>query len=319
MALPVDLRDIYKFGKEISKDRDEPVSLHLLIELDTPEELLEEAREAFRPRTASAFVDVEVVDSESPLVIAPATDAAVILAGSGTSRTSALVTSLREKRIPVCAVVLGGSRRDIDYRLGLPIEDVVLGQDPVSAMSALAGWLADKLNTKRLPLAMNFHFTRRAVGEEIVKTTALQNALIGSVTIIPGTDMPLMTANQAKMLLQLATAYGQRIGGDRLGELAAVVGGGFALRAVARQALTAIPGFGWAIKGGIGYSGTIAMGRAALAWFEEGADLSEIASRVKERFGRGSVPVEVTDVTGEDADSDAIQGRLALDGADGDN
>ena len=44
-----------------------------------------------------------------------------------------------------------------------------------------------------------------------------------------------MTANQAKMVLEIAAAYGQPLTADRIKELAAIVGGGFAWRAVARQ------------------------------------------------------------------------------------
>jgi uncharacterized protein (DUF697 family) len=50
-----------------------------------------------------------------------------------------------------------------------------------------------------------------------------------------------------------------------------VVGAGFGLRAVARQALDIVPGVGWAVKGAVGYTGTRAMGEAALRYFERGA------------------------------------------------
>ncbi|MBQ9068017.1 MAG: hypothetical protein IJ131_03000, partial [Eggerthellaceae bacterium] len=58
------------------------------------------------------------------------------------------------------------------------------------------------------------------------------------------------------------------MGMERIKELAGVVGGAFAFRAAARQVVSAVPGFGWAIKGAIGYAGTQAMGRAAIAYFE---------------------------------------------------
>jgi uncharacterized protein (DUF697 family) len=122
---------------------------------------------------------------------------------------------------------------------------------------------------------------RRAVAREAVKATAWQNAAIGGLSIIPGTDMPIMTLNQGKMLLQIAAAYGQQMGAERIKELAAVVGGGFVFRAFARQALTLVPGFGWAVKAAIAYSGTIAMGNAAVAYFERGADVPEMLAGLK--------------------------------------
>jgi len=97
--------------------------------------------------------------------------------------------------------------------------------------------------------------------------------------------MPIMTANQAKMLMQIAAAFGQRLGPERIKELAAIVGGAFVLRTVARQALGFVPVLGWAVKGGIGYGGTIAMGMASIAYFEQGADLTEVAQRLRATAG----------------------------------
>ena len=57
----------------------------------------------------------------------------------------------------------------------------------------------------------------------------MQNAGVGLVVFIPGADLPIMTLNQAKMLLQIAAAYGEPMGKERVKELAAVVGGAFAL------------------------------------------------------------------------------------------
>jgi uncharacterized protein (DUF697 family) len=72
--------------------------------------------------------------------------------------------------------------------------------------------------------------------------------------------------------------------GSRLGELVAVVGGGYVLRTAARQALSFVPGFGWLVKGGIGFTGTVAMGKAATAYFEEGADIPEMVQDLLARI-----------------------------------
>jgi uncharacterized protein (DUF697 family) len=146
----------------------------------------------------------------------------------------------------------------------------------------LGSWMAERLASRRLALAHNFAFVRRAVAEDAVRTTAWQNALVGTVTPIPGADMPIMTANQIKMLLQIAAAYGEPLGAERVKELAAVVAGGYVFRAIARQALAIVPVLGWAVKGGVAYTGTIAMGRAAIAYFEQGADLGYLTERLRE-------------------------------------
>jgi uncharacterized protein (DUF697 family) len=122
---------------------------------------------------------------------------------------------------------------------------------------------------------------RRAVAEESVRATAFQNAIIGGVAIIPGADMPLMTANQAKMVMQIAAAYGQDLGADRIKEIASVVGGAFLFRTVARQFVGLVPGLGWAVKAGIGYSGTLGMGYAAVEYFEGGGDIKGIGDKLR--------------------------------------
>jgi len=57
---------------------------------------------------------------------------------------------------------------------------------------------------------------------------------------------------------------------ERIPEILAVVGAGLGFRTVAREALGFVPGLGWAIKGGIAYVGTKALGKAATAYFEQG-------------------------------------------------
>jgi uncharacterized protein (DUF697 family) len=85
--------------------------------------------------------------------------------------------------------------------------------------------------------------------------------------------MPAMTANQIRMVLKIAAAYGEELGLDRALEILSVVGTAFVFRALAREALDFVPGFGWALKGAFGFSATVALGEAAIAYFEAGAPL----------------------------------------------
>ncbi|WP_165045192.1 hypothetical protein [Adlercreutzia sp. ZJ138] len=151
--------------------------------------------------------------------------------------------------------------------------------------ASLAGrmgrWVVETCRAKKLAFALAFPFVRKPLALDAVSVTAMQNAGVGALVIIPGADMPIMTLNQSKMLLQIAASYGEDLGPARLKELAAVVCGGFALRSVARQIVSVVPVGGWAVKAGIGYSGTVAMGRAAIEYFEGGASLS----RFTDAFG----------------------------------
>ncbi len=160
--------------------------------------------------------------------------------------------------------------------------------------SKMGEWVVAAFRQKRLAFAQAFSFVRKPLALESVSATAFQNAGVGLVVFIPGADMPIMTLNQAKMLLQIAAAYGQPLGPDRVKELACVVGGGFAFRAVARQVAGVVPALGWAVKAAVGYSGTVAMGRAAIEYFEHGGTISGLAAAAAEARDKAVAAAEST-------------------------
>lgn len=128
----------------------------------------------------------------------------------------------------------------------------------------------EKIGDKKMALASAVPIFRSAVAAEIIAKTALQNGGIAAISFIPGSDMPVLTANQLKMLLELMVVYGEEPSLAKLKEVLAVIGGGYALRAIARELLDLLPGPGWLIKGGVAFAGTIAVGKAAQAHFERG-------------------------------------------------
>ena len=281
MKLPVDLRDIMTSGSKLSEERAKPVRIAVFVDIDAPDSLVMAIQEALRPHTGSARLHVEVVGPGEMLLVDPVTDAVVALCGTGTNLDESLVRA-REAGVPTALLAIGQETDGLSRRFKHPLLDTLTAEEPADVVTRLGVWLADRLSGKHIALAANFTFVRRAVAIESVKSTAFQNGVIGGVMIIPGADLPLMTANQAKMVLQIAASYGEPLGAERIRELAAVLGGAFAFRAIARQALAFVPGFGWAIKAGIGYSGTLAMGYAAIQYFESGADLSGLADKLKE-------------------------------------
>lgn len=293
MALPVDVRDLVKSGSRFMEERSQPVGLAVFVEVDAPDELIDAVRQQLRPATMAAAVQIEVAELGTPPALAPGVDVVIALAGSGNVGLRNALTGPRRMRVPLVVVGLGDPMREFDLADALqqPTADLIVKPEAGEAVERLGLWLSDNLASKKLALAHNFAFMRKAVSEDAVRTTAWQNGLIGVVTPIPGADMPLMTANQIKMLLQVAAAYGQPLNVERVKELAAVVAGGYLLRALARQALTFVPVLGWAVKGGIGYTGTMAMGKAAIRYFEEGADLGQLTAyfyTLRERAMQGA-------------------------------
>ncbi len=188
--------------------------------------------------------------------------------------------------------VLGGEPGEEDERAlraadvaGVP--SIVLGPDPRTPLpyvlatdvlplragegfplDELARLLGANLDEGASALAARLPALRRGIAEALVAKVARQNAIIGAAVFIPGVDFPVLTLNQLRLVLRLAAAYGQELDAQRLPEILGVVGSGLGLRAAARQALGVVPIAGWAVKGGIAYSGTRALGEAAIRYFE---------------------------------------------------
>jgi uncharacterized protein (DUF697 family) len=294
--LPVDVRALYDMGKRLKEDRERPVRIAVLIEIDAPDSLVEAARAELHPKTSNGFVEVSVIEPGEILRIDSRADVVIVLVGSG-ANVAATLADARSRAIPTAAVALRDDRAELAYQIGHPESDTLVGTDASELFRGpLADWAMGRLEKLRTALGHNFEFVRRAVARETVQKTAWQNAAVGVLMFLPGADMPIMTLNQGKMLLQIAAAYGQPLDQERIKELAAIVGSGFVLRTVARELLDFVPGFGWAIKGGIAYSGTVAMGNAAIEYFERGADLGGVVRELTEKAegAASSVSARVT-------------------------
>jgi uncharacterized protein (DUF697 family) len=291
VKLPVDVRALYDMGRRLKEDRERPVRIVVLVEIDAPDDLVEAARQELHPRTANGIVDVSVIEPGQLLRVDARADAAIVIVGSAT-HVAPTLADLRERAIPTAVVAIREDREVFSRLLGHPVSDTLVGIDAHGIIEgALADWAMSRLEKLRTALGHNFEFVRRAVAGEIVKRTAWQNAAVGALLFIPGADMPVLTLNQGKMLLQIAAAYGQPLDAERIKELGAVVAGGLLFRTFARELVGLVPGLGWAIKGGIAYTGTLAMGTAAIEYFERGADLPGVVKTLTEKAGEAAALV----------------------------
>lgn len=132
----------------------------------------------------------------------------------------------------------------------------------------MAQKLIDLAGQKLVGLALIAPFLRDQIADKLIMTTALQNGSIGLIGLLPGSDMPVLTANQIKLVLKIAAVYGEKLTWGRLVEMFFVTNGGFFFRYIARQIVGLIPVGGLFIKGSIAYSGTQAVGHIAKAYFK---------------------------------------------------
>ncbi len=196
------------------------------------------------------------------------------LAVTGDSARAAEVATLlgAQRNARGAHVILAVSETGVTIS-GKAVEDpgeIPLPMDVKTLLEGLTHRIVRALDEDYLvPLAKGYPPLRRAAGEEIVRHNARQNAVIGALPI-PGADMPVMTANQARMVLNLAAAYGEELSLERARELIGVLAAGFGLRALSRQVVKLVPVGGWATAAAIGYAGTVAMGRSTMLYFERG-------------------------------------------------
>ena len=291
MQIPVDVKAVVDEATNIDEARRTPLSVSVYIDESAPGDSIARVRGAFASTSPHARVSMTYLDGR-PFAPYAGDDMAVIVAGL-TPEVGAYADELRAAGVPVMvATVMPALVAEIAASEGHPIPaaDIVAPDAPPRTSRALPAkantsaqseplaldergaaafdrrmgeWIIAACHDKRLAFALAFPFVRRPLSVDAVNATAVQNAGVGLVVFIPGADMPIMTLNQAKMLLQIAAAYGEPMSMERVKELAAVVGGAFALRSVARQVVAFVPALGWAVKAAIGYSGTQAMGRAA--------------------------------------------------------
>lgn len=219
-------------------------------------------------------------------------------------RVRGAVDGVRSRRGAVPADAQGAS---VGARADEDAEPIVLDAEAAASLDVRMGeWIISACAPKKLAFALAFPFVRRPLSVDAVNATSLQNGAVGLVAFIPGADLPIMTLNQAKMLLQIAAAYGCPMSAERVKELAAVVGGAFFCRNVARTVAGVVPVLGWAVRAGVGFAGTQAMGRAAIEYFEAGGDIVGFASVVQKARD------EVVDATAKAASTPAGQRALEV-------
>ncbi|MBA3244825.1 MAG: hypothetical protein H0T61_06560 [Actinobacteria bacterium] len=193
-----------------------------------------------------------------------------VLAGRPTEDDVEALRAANRAGVPVIAVQTGTERFDVPYVLATDVVACAPGTGfPVEEIARV---LAVRLGESATPLAARLPVLRDPVCDALIESFSRKNGVLGAAIFIPGADFPVLTLNQVRLVLRLASAHGIEIDQQRLPEVLGTVATGFGLRAVARQLLGAVPIAGWALKGGVAYAGTRAVGEAARRYFAAAAD-----------------------------------------------
>ncbi len=289
MKLPTNITDLFKAAMDIETAKKSVVAVNVFIDESTSREFQVFVRAGFNSESPNSRVMISYVPTQNPDVDAPC-DIAVIAAANSVESV-ALAAALKSVNVPTLVVTEdpeGLKKRAQEMGHPLDDENVVAPKEGQKFHDGIKDDLADEIGSwivkaqpeKRLAFSIAYPFVKRPLSLEAVYSTSAQNAGIGLVFFLPGADLPLMVINQAKMVLQIAAAYGHTLSVDRIKELAAVLGSAFVFRTVARLTAGLVPGLGWAIKTAIAYGGTAAIGNAAVKYFENGGDMAGLAAVV---------------------------------------
>ncbi|HEX9069004.1 MAG TPA: GTP-binding protein [Ktedonobacterales bacterium] len=122
---------------------------------------------------------------------------------------------------------------------------------------------------------------RRTAANRIVRNATLIGLAAG-LEPIPLVDIPILLGNQIRMVLRIATVYGEPLTANHARELAATVAGGLAFRYLAEQVSKLVPVGGDFIAGAVAAGGTWSLGQVAIEYFESGKRLS--GRQMRSRF-----------------------------------
>lgn len=288
MALPAPLQELWSAWGDIQGNANHPLMINLVGPAGEYRDGLKQLMLSHGGKAGCLRV------LEAGPDVPPEADLHLVMLDPAFGPTASQVSMLRKINPKGLVVVMVGGdeeqfearRREIAAAIGVRVDHVIA----VKMLSQLRGVLAKRLimlyEDLIVPLARQFPFMRDEVATHEINSTAQQNAMVGAMPL-PGADMPIMTANQIKMILRLAAIHDQPMTLDRAKEVLAVVGSGLALRTAARQIAKFIPGPGWILAGGIGYGGTLAMGKGAIEYFKRTTGMPP--SQGPRRNGRDTV------------------------------
>ncbi len=228
-------------------------------------------------------------------------DVVLLLAPSDgdASRERQLLAELERRRIPVLVCLLGGPDDAANAArraawgpatvVTLPTIDALLDDD--GAAHAIVRAVRARKAVDDVCLARHLPAFRHAVTVALIEDVAFTNAAYslgaGVLQINPLTGLPLnvadmviLTKNQAILAYKIALGMGMTSDFRTImPQLAAVVGGGFLFRQLARGLVGLVPGLGIVPKVVIAFAGTYASGEAVRRWCAYGERIDREALR----------------------------------------
>ena len=294
----------------------EPTCTHIYVDSLASEDVILAVHAYFMPERTDATVHVSKLSDGVSLVSnrtsqrnngSAIPDIAVIIPTPTSACEDALVM-LASHAIP-CAVVVESAveaPKIADTLFDTGLITVIAGTTEEALFDRLSTWIATTVD-KAVSFAAAYPSCRESVVKQITSACAKENAAIGAVALVPGSDMPLMTARQIRLALDITSAYNIDMSIETIAELLGVVGAGFGYRTVARTVAGAVPGFGWALKAGMGYAGTRTTARVIHAYARKLAEKRDGIAGDSTKTGTSSVSTGASATSDTNSQSNTVE------------
>lgn len=279
-----DVAKVMGSGRESQRRRSEGVSLAVMVGEGASATIARAVREALLPQNETTFVSALPLEGAVPAGV----DAVVILPGSPEAAAERAVDAAR-MGIPA-AILVCSQVEERPVQAGEDVASLVAYLSAANervAVDKLCEWLVGACASKSIALAAGIPACRQNVVRSLVRSCALANAGVGVVDLLPGADLPVMAASQARLAFDVAAAYDRRLSASDFGLIAGgVVLAGLGYRSVSRSVSRALPPLAWAVRGGVAFAGTVATGAVARAC-ASGTTPQRVAEAAAGGIGKG--------------------------------
>ncbi len=279
------LVELFNTGRKAEADRTQAIRVGVSIDPETPPEIAAVVKEALVPETSEAMVCVNRLEPGSAFMADPSCDVALVLCGGSTQLCHDAGVAWLKANVPT--LMVGRSSVEVPgCTLGGAVASRLMSSDPGELIDRLGHWIVVSTG-KEVAFAANFPFCRRAVAQNLIHAVALSNAAVATFNFVPGIfDFAMVTANEFKLALDIASVYDQQVSFERLPEIIAIVAFGAVTRTVAGIAEKAVPKLAWLVRGAAGFGGAVITGNLLMARFEGSSamegPLGAVLARVKD-------------------------------------
>ncbi len=191
-----------------------------------------------------------------------------------------LLQRIKLHGVPVIVVLnkidlLGKERervvRDIERKLQIPVIPIS-AKKGTNVGKKLLPAIIDSNSKMAVAIGRALPNYRKYSSRRVIRESSIIAAIV-SFEPIPGLAIPLLIGVQVRMLLRLSIIYGADMNAKRARELLGATAGGVAIRYAAQELAKFIPVAGWVVASIVGLTGTTALGRVGVVFFETGQKL----------------------------------------------